>query len=138
MRLENFTVKRAKAVGSCENAEVKLVGTISPTFPPCTNSTSDDEEVQPPKAQLEPKVLMQPPARRTPVLGWNTWCTEVRCGVDWCSSSEILSVATAIKDTGLFAAGYDHILLDDCWGVRNATTAVARKKLHPLLLPTSF
>ena len=30
---------------------------------------------------------------RQPVLGWNTWCTGVGCGVDWCSSTEILSVA---------------------------------------------
>ena len=61
-------------------------------------------------------------ASRTPVLGWSTWCTGNKCGRDWCSSSEILSVATAMRDEQLQAAGFDHILLDDCWGVRNATT----------------
>ena len=59
---------------------------------------------------------------RQPVLGWNTWCTGVGCGVDWCSSTEILSVAAEIKRSGMLAVGYDHILLDDCWGVRDAST----------------
>ena len=61
---------------------------------------------------------------RQPVLGWNTWCTGVGCGVDWCSSTEILSVAAEIKRSGMLAAGYDHILLDDCWGVRDASTGL--------------
>jgi alpha-galactosidase len=59
---------------------------------------------------------------RTPILGWNTWCTEDSCGVDWCTSKEILDVAATIKSTGLQAIGYDHINLDDCWGERDATT----------------
>ena len=59
---------------------------------------------------------------RFPVMGWNTWCTQNDCGVDWCSSKEVLDVATTIKSTGLLAVGYDHILLDDCWGLRNTTT----------------
>ena len=37
--LTNFTVKKFKALGMCENAAVELVGDISPAFPPCTNST---------------------------------------------------------------------------------------------------
>jgi alpha-galactosidase len=59
---------------------------------------------------------------RTPILGWNTWCTEDSCGVDWCTSAEILDVATTIKSSGLQAIGYDHINLDDCWGERDKTT----------------
>ena len=69
---------------------------------------------------------------KTPILGWNTWCTYAHrpsplslrtlsgggavllrrqdsCGVDWCTSKEILSVATEIKTSGLQAIGYDHI-----------------------------
>jgi polygalacturonase len=37
--LENFTVKSFSTLGSCSNADVHLVGSVSPTFPPCTNST---------------------------------------------------------------------------------------------------
>ena len=57
-----------------------------------------------------------------PILGWSTWCTQSRCGDDWCSSSEVLSVASTLRDTGVLAAGFDHVLLDDCWGVRNITS----------------
>jgi polygalacturonase len=39
-KLDNFTVKRFKTVGKCENAAVHLIGHISPAFPPCTNSTA--------------------------------------------------------------------------------------------------
>jgi len=107
---------------------------------------------------------------KTPILGWNTWCTyasspishfvttlssgggavlprrQDSCGVDWCTSKEILSVATEIKTSGLQAIGYDHInrecgprsrspaadasapltgrtcSVDDCWGERDNTT----------------
>ena len=69
---------------------------------------------------------------KTPILGWyfptrptppaapissrdaipcysrrrNTWCTEDSCGVDWCTSKEILDVASTIKSSGLQAIGY--------------------------------
>jgi len=59
---------------------------------------------------------------RTPILGWNTWCTQNKCGVDWCTSAEVLDVAQSIKASGMQAVGYDHILLDDCWGVRDNKT----------------
>ena len=42
--------------------------------------------------------------------------------MDWCTSAEVLDVATSIKDSGMLALGYDHILLDDCWGARDPTT----------------
>ena len=65
--------------------------------------------------------------------------------MDWCTSKEILSVATEIKTSGLQAIGYDHInrecgprslrrllrspvapahvfAVDDCWGERDNTT----------------
>lgn len=71
-----------------------------------------------------------------PILGWNTWfvpglvcrlppitqtthdeqhrCTQNSCGVDWCSSAEVLDVAAYIKNSGMLDIGYDHINLDDC------------------------
>ncbi len=58
-----------------------------------------------------------------PILGWNTWCVEGNCGRDVCTELEIQSVAQAMIDTGLQAAGYEWISLDDCWGgPRNPTT----------------
>ncbi|EGD81512.1 hypothetical protein PTSG_02230 [Salpingoeca rosetta] len=57
-----------------------------------------------------------------PLMGWNTWCTQNKCGVDWCTSDEVLDVAKTIKASGMLAAGYDHINLDDCWGLRDPKT----------------
>ena len=76
-------------------------------------------------ALLVPAVALGRPGSelgRQPVMGWNTWCTTVSCGVDWCSSPEILAVANEIKSSGLQSLGYDHINLDDCWGVRDRAT----------------
>ena len=48
LTLENFTVEEAKAIGSCENADVHLRGVSAKvdgklaTFPACVNSTNDD------------------------------------------------------------------------------------------------
>ena len=48
LTLENFTVEEAQAIGSCENADVRLVGAVSAKvggrltrFPACTNSSDD-------------------------------------------------------------------------------------------------
>ena len=49
-------------------------------------------------------------------------CTQDACETDWCSSTEVLDVAREIKENGMLALGYDHINLDDCWGVRNNQT----------------
>ena len=51
--LTNFTVKKFKALGMCENAAVELVGDISPAFPPCTNSTPNPPP-PPPKPSPPP------------------------------------------------------------------------------------
>ena len=46
LKLENFTVAEAKAIGSCENADVRLVGVSAKvggkvaSFPACVNSSS--------------------------------------------------------------------------------------------------
>ena len=58
---------------------------------------------------------------RVPLMGWNTWCTDGRCERDWCNEDEVKSVADALTASGLFAAGYRHVALDDCWGYPNRT-----------------
>lgn len=45
-----------------------------------------------------------------PVVGWNTWCTQNKCTVDWCNEAEVLDVATYMKSNG-FQQFYDYILL---------------------------
>lgn len=50
-------------------------------------------------------------ARRTPVLGWNSW-NAFRCGVD---EASVLANADALVASGLREAGYRMVMVDDCW-----------------------
>eukprot|EP01121_Diplochlamys_sp_Union-15-3_P018410 TRINITY_DN6687_c0_g1_i1.p1 TRINITY_DN6687_c0_g1~~TRINITY_DN6687_c0_g1_i1.p1 ORF type:complete len:412 (-),score=74.98 TRINITY_DN6687_c0_g1_i1:61-1296(-) len=55
---------------------------------------------------------------RTPPMGWVTWCTDndiVPCLNDFCSESEVKSVADAMASNGMKELGYKYINLDDCW-----------------------
>ena len=75
------------------------------------------------------------PQRRpgaTPPLGWSTWCTGGSCGQpvpgpasrdahDVCTESEIKSIATEMQRNGMRAAGYEYIMLDDCWAATRRT-----------------
>ena len=56
---------------------------------------------------VAPAVARDGPMRkgRKPLMGWNTWCTQNSCGVDWCTSAEVLDVAAAIKANGMLDAG---------------------------------
>ena len=50
---------------------------------------------------------------RTPQMGWNSWNHFV-CSID---EQLIRGTAQAIINTGLAAAGYNYVNLDDCWQV---------------------
>lgn len=53
----------------------------------------------------------------TPAMGWNSWNT-FDCNVD---ESMIREMADAMVESGLKAAGYEYINIDDCWhGERDA------------------
>ena len=51
----------------------------------------------------------------TPPLGWNSW-NPVSCEV---TESDIRDAADALIDTGLREAGYEYIVVDDCWMARD-------------------
>ena len=55
---------------------------------------------------------------RTPQMGYNSWY-DVMGTID---ELVIRETADAMVSTGLYAAGYNYINLDDCWAERNATT----------------
>ena len=59
--------------------------------------------------------------RKTPLMGWNTWCVGSQCGGDVCTEDEIKSVALSLISSGL-AELYPLVSLDDCWAdtVRDA------------------
>mmetsp|Transcript_17001 Transcript_17001/g.47647 ORF Transcript_17001/g.47647 Transcript_17001/m.47647 type:complete len:438 (-) Transcript_17001:101-1414(-) len=64
------------------------------------------------------------PRSRTPPLGWSSW---VALGPGWpgpdaqppkfdyCDAASVKASADAFFDVGLYAAGYRHFHLDDCW-----------------------
>lgn len=65
----------------------------------------------------------------TPQMGWNSWNHFV-CSID---EALIRSTAQAIINSGLAAAGYDYVNLDDCWQVdRNVDgTIIADPQAFP-------
>ena len=59
---------------------------------------------------------------RTPIMGWNSWCTDSLCnafGKDPCSEEMVFSTVDAIVSQGLDKLGYTWIDLDDCWSSKN-------------------
>ena len=63
----------------------------------------------PVRAQLERNSLAQ-----TPPMGWNSW-NKFACNV---SEDLIKSVADAIATNGMKDAGYQYVVIDDCWQVK--------------------
>ncbi len=77
------------------------------------------------------------PNSRLPPMGWSSWVAlsgePDGCGhaFDYCSDRSVRQAADAFHSVGLYAAGYRHFHLDDCWagtvnktghnGGRNAT-----------------
>ena len=52
---------------------------------------------------------------RNPPLGWQTWCSAGKCGTDHCFDYQIKETAKAMVENGMKAAGYEWVVLDDCW-----------------------
>ena len=50
---------------------------------------------------------------KTPPMGWNSW-TKYQCNV---SESLIMSMADAMISSGMKDAGYQYIVIDDCWQI---------------------
>ncbi|HUL15328.1 MAG TPA: glycoside hydrolase family 27 protein, partial [Terriglobales bacterium] len=50
---------------------------------------------------------------KTPPMGWNSW-NKFACNV---SEDLIKSVADAIASNGMKDAGYEYVVIDDCWQV---------------------
>ena len=51
---------------------------------------------------------------RTPPMGWNTWNT---FGED-ISEDLIIETCDAMIEKGLRDAGYEYIVIDDCWSLK--------------------
>jgi alpha-galactosidase len=66
-----------------------------------------------PLAQVQRDSLAQ-----TPPMGWNSW-NKFQCNV---SEELIKSVADSIATNGMKDAGYEYVVIDDCWQVRKRHT----------------
>ena len=66
---------------------------------------------------------------RTPPMGWNSW-NHFACDV---SDSLIRGTADAMVSSGMRAAGYRYVVIDDCWQVARAAdgTIVADSARFP-------
>src|SRR4051794_5711607 len=53
----------------------------------------------------------------TPPMGWNSW-NKFGCSID---ETLIKQVADAVVSSGLKAAGYSYVNLDDCWQLSRAS-----------------
>ena len=51
---------------------------------------------------------------KTPPMGWNSW-NKFRCDV---SEKMIKEIADAMVSSGMKDAGYEYVIIDDCWQVR--------------------
>ncbi len=69
------------------------------------------------------------PLAATPPMGWNSW-NKFGCNV---SESLIREMADAIVATGMKDAGYQYVVIDDCWQVSRTPdgTIVADAKRFP-------
>src|SRR5947207_3648722 len=72
-----------------------LVGTFAPLLAPATSAQAS--------ASLAP----------TPPMGWNSW-NKFGCNV---SDKLIREMANAVVSSGMQAAGYQYVNIDDCWQV---------------------
>ena len=52
--------------------------------------------------------------KMTPPMGWNSWNTFGKC----INEQLILDMARKISETGLQNAGYNYIVIDDCWSLK--------------------
>jgi alpha-galactosidase len=76
------------------------------------------------KAQIDRNALAP-----TPPMGWNSW-NKFQCHV---TEDLVKSVADSIASSGMKDAGYQYVVIDDCWQVSRDSngTIVADPKLFP-------
>ncbi|GIZ36689.1 hypothetical protein CKM354_000015700 [Cercospora kikuchii] len=65
---------------------------------------------------------------KLPALGWNSW-NAYFCDVD---EAKILQAANAMVDLGFKNAGYEYVVLDDCWAVKESRDPVTNRIMPDL------
>jgi alpha-galactosidase len=70
--------------------------------------------------------------------GWNSWSTDDVSGLlDLCFEAEVKEVADALVSSGMKSAGYNWMVLDDCWSSTNRSAA-GELQPDPLRFPSGI
>jgi alpha-galactosidase len=76
-----------------------------------------------------------------PPMGWNSWNrflnSNLRADIAATTEKEILAQAKAMVDSGLAAAGYEYIVLDDCYQAKRRDH-LGRIQTHPHRFPSGI
>jgi len=64
------------------------------------------------------------PLASTPPMGWNSW-NAYSCAV---TEADVRAAADTLVETGLLAAGYEYVIVDNCWMAANTD---AESRLQP-------
>jgi hypothetical protein len=78
------------------------------------NTTIDRVALQRPRVTLAPSPAA-PGRAETPPMGWNSW-NKFGCRID---ERLIRETADALVASGMLAAGYNYLNIDDCWEARS-------------------
>jgi alpha-galactosidase len=70
-------------------------------YPPVSALAHESLELTAPKPNLAP----------TPPMGWNSW-NKFACDID---EAKVRAVADAMASSGMKDAGYQYVVIDDCW-----------------------
>ncbi len=70
---------------------------------------------------------------QTPPMGWNSWNT-FACDID---ENLIKEMADAMAESGMLAAGYEYVVLDDCWSTMQRD-ADGNLVAHPERFPSGM
>ena len=72
--------------------------------------------------------------KQTPPMGWNTWNT---FGEN-INEELIKKTADILVETGLRDAGYDYVILDDCWSLRERDAKTGKLVADPVKFPSGM
>ena len=72
--------------------------------------------------------------QKTPPMGWNTWNT---FGSD-INEELIRTTADTMVSSGLLAAGYNYLVIDDCWALKERDKSTGRLVADPEKFPSGM
>ncbi|EPT26245.1 melibiase subfamily protein [Toxoplasma gondii ME49] len=63
-----------------------------------------------------------------PPMGWSSW-NRFECDLSELNEKLVMDTALALEQSGLHAAGYEYVMLDDCWSIKKDEERGAREPI---------